>query len=38
MADSTSVKLVDGSLVECGAVLRSLPGKREVYDLSLIHI
>ena len=32
MADSTGIKLVDGGLVECGAVLRSLPGKREVYD------
>jgi tRNA A-37 threonylcarbamoyl transferase component Bud32 len=32
MVDSTSIKLVDGGLVECGAVLRSLPGKREVYD------
>lgn len=32
MVDSTQIKLVDGGLVECGAVLRTLPDKREVYD------
>ena len=32
MVDATQIKLVGGGLVECGAVLRSLPDKREVYD------
>ena len=32
MVDATRLKLIDGGQVECAAVLRSLPGKREVYD------
>ena len=32
MVDPVQVKLVDGRRVECGAVLRSLADKRQVYD------
>ena len=32
MVDPVQVKLVDGGRVECGAVLRSLADKRQVYD------